>query len=211
MPRPKRIQFKGAWYHIFNRGINRKTIFYSKYHYLFFIELIKEAINKFNIEIHSYCLMKNHYHLLIHTPNGNIAKAMHYILFKFASTINKDTNADGNVFKDRYRSILVDSDEYLLVLSRYIHLNPVASNICKNAEDYEWSSINEYTRDIDKASFLKKDKVLSYFNNKKEYKEYIDLGMDSAIKQFYSRKYIYPILGSDNFKNRIKQYYSQSK
>jgi putative transposase len=148
MPRRSRIQYKGAWYHVFNRGISKKTIYFSDSHYFLFIELLGKITKKYNVEIHAFCLMPNHYHLLIHTPDGNLSKAMQYFLSIFAKRINDDINADGSVFRDRYKSILIDSTTYLLQLTRYIHLNPVEAQISSSAKTYKWSSYTAYTAEV---------------------------------------------------------------
>ena len=109
-------------------------------------------------------LWPNHYHILIRTPEPNLDKAMHYFGSNFSRQINRDLHADGPLFKDRYKSLLVDTESYLLQVSRYIHLNPVESHMTSFPEEYAWSSYRSYL-ESHTHSFLKKDPILSFFNH----------------------------------------------
>ncbi|MFC1771522.1 transposase [Candidatus Margulisiibacteriota bacterium] len=207
MSYPRRIQFNGALYHVFNRGICRKSIFLSPRHNLFFLELLDRIVEKYGVEIYCYCIMKNHFHILIHTPYGNIAQVMQYLASNLAKFINKELNADGALFKRRYKEVLVDSESYLLQVSRYIHLNPVQAKLVKKAEQWKWSSIHEYYGQKDKTVPLTTNKILTHFKDANEYQEYINLGIDKHTRKFYEKKYTPRILGTTEFKNRIKKLY----
>jgi putative transposase len=185
MSRKPRILSPYTYYHVFNRGIARKSIFTSNYHYNLFLELLEITSETYNIEIHAYCLMKNHFHLLLLDINSNLSKAMQSMLSKFSRKINKDINSDGAVFKDRFKSIIVDSNRYLSHLSRYIHLNPVEAGMVSSPENYHWSSCKYYLNDHC-PKFLEKDKILNCFMSQNEYQEFLNLGIDKNTKAILS-------------------------
>ena len=125
MSRPLRIEYEGAWYHVMNRGRRSDRIFDGQHDYQMFIELLKDAIELWDVRISAYCLMPNHYHLLIHTPKGNLSRSMRHINGVYTQRFNRTHGFDGQLFRGRYKSIIVDGDSYLLQLVRYIHRNPV--------------------------------------------------------------------------------------
>ncbi len=110
MTRPLRIQYPGAWYHIMNRGRRREDIFSTNEDYITFIEVLKETISLWNINIVAYCLMPNHYHLLLHTPEGNLSRCMRHINGVYTQRYNRAKRHDGQLFRGRYKSILLDSN-----------------------------------------------------------------------------------------------------
>src|SRR3990167_3519219 len=144
MPRPLRIQYANAWYHVMNRGAGRKNIFNKKAHRLIFLELLEECHRMFNIKIYAYCLMDNHYHLLLSTPDANLSRAMRHLNGVYTQRYNRMSKTDGPLFKGRYKAQIIDEDCYLLIVSRYIHLNPVKAALVKNPGDYKWSSYLAY-------------------------------------------------------------------
>ena len=145
MARPLRIQYPGAWYHVMNRGGARRTIFEELTHYRLFLDVVAAARETYSVSVHAYCLMSNHYHLLVRTPLGNLAKCMRHVDGVFTQRINRLVGADGALFRGRYRSILIEADVYLLNVSRYIHLNPVAAKLAVQPQDYPWSSYRAYS------------------------------------------------------------------
>ena len=157
MTRPLRIQYPGAWYHIMNRGRRREDIFSTKEDYIAFIEVLKEAVSLWNINVVAYCLMPNHYHLLIHTPEGNLSRCMRHINGVYTQRYNRINRHDGQLFRGRYKSILLDSDNYLTVLVRYIHRNPLRAGMVARLEDYVWTSHNGYLSKSSKWNWLNKE------------------------------------------------------
>lgn len=129
MARPYRLQVEDCLYHITGRGDNRKKIYISSYDYEKFLEYLLIAKDKFKFYLHSYCLMGNHYHLFIETPQANLSRIMHYMNTSYTAYYNKKRNKSGHLFQGRYKSIVVDGDSYFLELTRYIHLNPVKAKI----------------------------------------------------------------------------------
>ncbi len=146
MARPLRIEYEGAVYHVTARGNERNRIFFSETDYARFLRYLTEAKKKYNIKLHCYVLMSNHYHLVIETPDGNLSRAMHLINGSYTTYINTKRKRSGHLFQGRYKSILVDTDNYLLELSRYIHLNPLRAGMVRKPEDYQHSSYSAYIK-----------------------------------------------------------------
>ena len=210
MPRSRRYQFENAFYHVFNRGNARKTIFFSELDFHIFLHHLAIASERFNVRVHSFCLMKNHYHLLLETPDANLSKMMQSLMSNFSRHINKTIKSDGALFRDRFRSIVVDSDAYLLQLSRYIHQNPVKAGYVTNPLQYKWSSFPLFFEKKPSYPFLKTSCILAYFKSPDEYFDYVSLGVDPAIERFYSKKYVPSILGSEQFVHKLKALASDS-
>lgn len=212
MPRPLRIEYEGAWYHVMNRGANFQPIYLTDYHRKLFKLCLKEVTEKIDIEVHAYCLMDNHYHLLIRTPYANLSKAMRYLDGVYTQRFNLIQKRDGALFRGRYKAILVQEDEYLLHVSRYIHLNPVAANLCVKPEQYLWSSFWEYTQLLSGENWLSREFILNYFNGSQEqYIEYINEGVAEEIRTFYLKKYRSPILGDKEFIERSLEKVTESQ
>ena len=144
MARQLRLEYEGAFYHITSRGNERKRVYFSRYDYDKFKEYLGEAQDKYGFRLHCYVLMTNHYHLLIETPNGNISKVMHYVNGAYTNYVNRKRNRSWHLFQGRYKAILIDHDNYLLELSRYLHLNPVRANIVAKPQEYRQSSYKSY-------------------------------------------------------------------
>ena len=140
MSRPLRIQYPHAWYHVMNRGRRGEDVFTGKKDYNAFIDLLKELVEDYNVNIAAYCLISNHYHLLVQTPEANISRAMRHLNGVYTQRFNKINDCDGQLFRGRFKSILVDADSYLLELLRYIHRNPLESGMVDNINKYPWSS-----------------------------------------------------------------------
>lgn len=195
MPRKKRIAYEGAWYHVFNRANGRKTIVFNDYFYALFLNILDDVKQLYNVEIHSFCLMKNHYHILMRTPSGNISDVMWYFGSHFARHINQEINCDGPVFKGRFESLVIEDTRYLLQVSRYIHLNPVEAGIVNEADEYPWSSYAFFKEDcVEKLSFLTTEFILSHFLDRQEYLDFVALGNHRKISNFYGRKRVPAIL-----------------
>ncbi len=140
MARKIRKWFPGATYHITARGNRRDSIFYDVQDYQYYMDLVSACKNDIPFTIHAYCLMPNHIHLLLETaekPPGNIFKFIHT---RYAIYFNKRYDLTGHVFQGRYHSSLIDSEDYFLRASSYIHLNPVEAKIVHKPEHYFWSS-----------------------------------------------------------------------
>ncbi len=162
-----------------SRGDRREHIVRSNEDYALFIRVVVESVKRFNILIHSYCLMANHYHLLVETPDSNLASAMRHINGVYTQRYNVRNKTVGHVFQGRYKAILVEKDEYLLSLCRYIERNPVRAGIVEHPVDYTWSSYRTIAGIDDKEKdLITTDWVLSQFAKsrgmaRKRYIEYI--------------------------------------
>ena len=167
MSRPLRIEYPGAWYHVMNRGRRSESIFLDKHDYLMFIDLLIEVSGMCNVNIAAYCLMTNHYHILLQTPDGNISRCMRHLNSVYTQKYNKRHGFDGQLFRGRYKSILVCNDSHLLQLIRYIHKNPVKAGMVKDMPDYEWSSYKGYLSYANKWKWLHKDYIFSMITPKK--------------------------------------------
>ncbi len=209
MSRPLRIEYQDAYYHVFNRGRSRQAIFNGEGYIREFLYTLSEAHDRFNLQIHAYCLMSNHYHLLAKTPEGNLQRCMRHLNGVYTQRYNRLKNTDGPLFRGRYKAILVDHDAYLLQLSKYIHRNPLEAGMVDNLEDYAWSSYRSYIGDCAKEEWLYLHEVYGQLNTNKpvakEYKAYMNQGqIDEDLKAFYGRKHREPILGNERFCEGIK-------
>ncbi|OPJ64909.1 transposase [Clostridium oryzae] len=148
MSRKDRIIYDGAIYHIYQRGNNKEFIFRDSRIKQFLIETLVKYNKKFDYEILAYVIMDNHYHLLMKTNKSSISEIMFYVNNVLAKYINNLLNRSGHAFENRYKCKLVDTDGYLIWLLRYIHRNPVKARICKNVEEYKWSSNCYYQHSI---------------------------------------------------------------
>jgi len=178
MARALRITYPGAFYHVTSRGNERKAIFKSKRDREKFLEYLESATERYHAVIHAYCMMDNHYHILLETPSGNLSQIMRHINGAYTTYFNIKRARSGHLFQGRYKAILVEMDEYAKELSRYIHLNPVRAKIVETPEAYDWSSYNVYIGKQKPAKWLYRDFILGYFGQnvstaQKAYKKFV--------------------------------------
>src|SRR3989338_7565769 len=140
MCRPLRLEFPGAVYHVFSRGNERKAIFRSPADYELFLGILRDSSLTFNVLVHAYSLMPNHFHLLVETSDANLSYVMKRLLGLYTARFNRKHKRVGHLFQGRYKAHLVDKDTYFLQVSRYIHLNPVKAKLAKRPEDHSYSS-----------------------------------------------------------------------
>lgn len=144
MARPHRLQAEHCFYHITSRGDDRKPIYKTDRDHEKFLEYLVKAKDKFGYYLHAYCLMTNHYHLLIETTLANLSRLMQYVNTAYTAYYNAKTGRSGHLFQGRYKSILVEQETYYDGLTSYIHLNPVKAKIVSHPSEYPWSSYNAY-------------------------------------------------------------------
>lgn len=178
---------KDAYYHVYNRGNSKQDIFLGSQDYSIYMNRLGRYAIKHAVSLVCYCLMPNHVHLLVRqNSNTPIYKFISSLHTSYSMYFNKKYNRVGHLFQDRFKQVQVISDEYLLHLSRYLHLNPVKEGLVERPEDYRWSSFKEYIMDS-KYNFCQKGIVLGYSsqrstNPQKSYKEftysYVDRGED---------------------------------
>ncbi|HEY7609253.1 MAG TPA: transposase [Alphaproteobacteria bacterium] len=140
MPRPLRIQFPGAVYHMMNRGSGRQAIFADAADAQRFIELLAAIAAQLDWRCYAYCLMTNHYHLVIQTPQPNLSAGMQVFSARYTQAFNRRHGRDGHLFRGRFHAILVERESYLIPLIRYVVLNPVLANLAKDPAAWRWSS-----------------------------------------------------------------------
>jgi REP element-mobilizing transposase RayT len=206
MARPLRIHYSGAWYHIYDTSLGKRLLFPNDDYRHYFMELLEEVTQVYSVEIHAYCLMDQEFHLLVHTPLGNISDAMRHLLSKYTIYYNHQKRHEGPLFKRRYKSVLIENDEHTLQVSRYIHRLPKRRKETRSLSFYQWSSYPCYIGIHKAESFLKKNEVLHFLasrNSMAQYRIYVETGDDEEIHSFYDRKRVSPILGSNQFKTRI--------
>ncbi|EHQ91850.1 transposase [Desulfosporosinus youngiae] len=163
MARKARIWFPGASYHIMCRGNHRHDIYRDDEDRQVYLTILRETKRVHGFYLHSYCLMSNHVHLQIETVDIDISTIMKRISLLYTQFFNNKYNFVGHLFQDRFKSELIESDQYHLEISRYIHLNPVRANMTELSIDYEWSSFRDYMG-IRVNSIVNKEKTLGYFS-----------------------------------------------
>ena len=166
MGRPLRIEYPGAHYHVTTRGNERREVFKSQRDRERFLSYLESAVMRYGAVIHTYCLMSNHYHLLLETPSGNLSQIMQHINGAYTNYFNTKRKRSGHLFQGRFKAILVEADEYATELSRYIHLNPVRAGMVKRPEEFLWSSYRDYVGEKVAPEWLNTGFVLGYFGKK---------------------------------------------
>jgi putative transposase len=215
MSRSLRIEYEGAWYHVMNRGRAKQRIFHKRVDLELFLKLLGEIHALYQVKIHAYCLMGNHYHLLLETPFGNLSRAMRHLDGVYTQKYNYFHKKDGSLFRGRFKSVLIDSDNYLIQLTRYIHLNPVVDGLVEKAENYLWSSYKKYLNSeslFSESDWLTTLEVLRRFNGKSEnYRIFVEKGIDKEVQDFFDRSTKLPILGDKQFVEKITQKYIENR
>ena len=209
MARPLRIQFPDAWYHVMNRGKRGENIFTDKEDYYAFIELLKDCVDMWNVRVVAYCLMGTHYHILLQTPDANLSRCMRHINGVYTQFFNRSHGLDGQLFRGRYKSILVDSDSYLLELLRYIHRNPIEAGMVDRLESFQWSSHKGYLSKSDKWNWLHKNYVLKMFSGHKNeaikiYRNFVNKEIPEEINCILGSRKWPTVIGKDSFIDWVK-------
>ncbi len=210
MARPLRIQYPGAFYHVTSRGNERKSVFKSKRDREKFLEYLETASLRYGAVIHAYCLMDNHYHILLETPSGNLSQIMRHINGAYTTYFNVKRVRSGHLFQGRFKAILVDMDEYAKELSRYIHLNPVRAKMVEKPEDYQWSSYQDYIGSRKPNKWLQREYILGYFGStastsQKAYKKYVTAMLNKKYQSPLSEVFASTFLGGMEFIKTIKE------
>lgn len=207
MSRPLRIEYENAYYHVMNRGRGRQTIFPDTLYYQDFLQCLEEAHRRFGLEVHAYCLMGNHYHLLLKTPHGNLSRALRHIDGLYTQRHNRRKKTDGSLFRGRYKAIVIDASAYLLQVSRYIHRNPIElkTPLVRDLSSYPWSSYNAYINTEAAAEWLYRETIygeLGRHHKYSAYRRYVENGNDDDTNTFYQLKNTPSIWGTKAFKEK---------
>lgn len=206
--RPLRVEFEGAWYHAMNRGAGHRRIFLSAGDSRKFLEILADVTEIYRLEVHAYCLMDNHYHLLLHTPEAGLGRAMRHLNGVYTQHFNWRNGRDGPLFRGRYRAVLVDSDEFLLQVSRYIHLNPVEGGLAPRPEAYKHSSYLAYLEPTVSPEWLTTSTVLGRLgrgDTRSRYRRFVERGVDAPTRAFYQKARTDPVLGGKSFRSRLQR------
>jgi REP element-mobilizing transposase RayT len=207
MVRPLRIEYENAYYHVMNRGKGRSQLFHGADYYTTFLKGLEEAHRRFGLEVHSYCLMGNHYHLLVCTPRGNLSRAMRHVNGLYTQRYNRMRQTDGPLFRGRYKAILIDASSYLLQVSRYIHRNPIETEkaLVSKLEQYGWSSYPAYLNQCPAPEWLYRNVIYGELGSPQRYaayRRYVDQGIDEDTAQFYHRSQLSALWGDKAFAER---------
>lgn len=216
MSRPLRIEYPGAFYHITSRGNDLKDIFKTRRDREKFLSYLESASERYGAVIHAYCMMSNHYHLLMETPEGNLSQIMHHINGAYTTYFNVKRQRSGHLFQGRYKAIVIDVDEYASEVSRYIHLNPVRAGIVDKPEEYAWSSYMYYIGRKKIPEWLMADFILGYFGKEisdaqKRYLEFVDALAGQEYNSPLKDTVASTILGSADFVKEIKENYLNTR
>jgi REP element-mobilizing transposase RayT len=184
---------------------------------LTFIDLLIEISEMWNVNVAAFCLMTNHYHILLQTPDANISRCMRHLNSVYTQRYNRKHGFDGQLFRGRYKSILVCNDSHLLQLVRYIHKNPVKAGLVKEIKDYEWSSYKGYLSYAKKWNWLHKDYIFSIITPKKQgrlkpFIEFMHEDDSEEVTRLFSLKKLPSFFGPESFITEIKEkYYFKKK
>lgn len=207
MARPLRIEFRGALYHLTLRGDGQEDIYRSDADRYRFLSVLEEVCERFNWIVHAYCLMDNHYHLLVETPDGNLSKGMRQLNGCYTQGFNRTHKRVGHVFQGRYKAILVQKETYLLELSRYIVLNPVRARMVRTAKDWPWCSYRATAGFVIGEPWLQVDWILSAFGRRKgrardRYRAFVAEGKNQPSPWGQLKNQIF--LGTEQFVNEFQ-------
>jgi REP element-mobilizing transposase RayT len=208
MARPLRIEFAGALYHVTARGDRREPIVEDDADRVKFLSVLAEVVERFNWICHAYCLMTNHYHLVVQTPEGNLSKGMRQLNGTYTQASNRRHRRTGHLFQGRFKASLVDKDNYLLELTRYVVLNPVRAAMVEHPRQYAWSSYRAMVGEAPAPHWLATDGVLAQFGKRRaearrRYSQFVHEGINQASIWTGLRQQIY--LGDERFIARMQR------
>jgi putative transposase len=163
MPRKPRLQAPDVLYHVTTRGVEKRDIFVGARSYLAFLEILAQTVSRYGWICHSYCLMKNHYHLAVETPQANISAGMQFLKGEHASWFNATYGREGTLYERRFRDTIAQDESYVAELSRYLVLNPVRAGFEPHPEDWRWSSYNATIGLVAPPRFLSVEPTLDLF------------------------------------------------
>ncbi|MDT8375163.1 MAG: transposase [Mariprofundaceae bacterium] len=207
MARPLRIEFEGAVYHVTSRGNARDDIYLADGDREMFLDTLAHVVERFGWICHAYCLMGNHYHLMIETPQANLSRGMRQLNGIYTQRFNRKHQRVGHVFQGRFKSIVVDKDAYLLELSRYIVRNPVAAGMVADVTDWVWSSYRATAGEVPSPKFINVDWLLSQFGGTKAKAKaaYVSFVRKEETGSPWEELNGPDILGNDEFRGGLQQ------
>lgn len=209
MARPLRVEYDGAVYHITSRGNAKKPIFKDDEDRKTFLDILHKVNKRYNWLCHAYCLMNNHYHLIIETPDGNLSKGMRQLNGVYTQSFNKRHDRVGHIFQGRYKAILIQKESHLLEVCRYVVLNPVRAKTVQYIEEWEWSSYKATAGKERLLPCLTTNWILGQLDKKrkqaeKEYREFVEAGIGE--KGIWRELKGQSVLGREDFVERLIKY-----
>ncbi len=207
MSRPVRIEFPDALYHVTSRGDRREAIFDDDQDRRSFLSTLEQVVNRFNWVCHAWCLMDNHYHLLIQTPDGNLSRGMRQLNGVYTQASNRRHGRVGHLFQGRFKAILVDGDAYLLEVTRYVVLNPVRAGMVNNPADWPWSSYRASAGLEPAVPWLAVDGLLAQFSGQRSraqtrYAQFVAEGIKAVSPWLSLKGQVF--LGDEQFVQRMQ-------
>jgi REP element-mobilizing transposase RayT len=209
MSRPLRIEFEDAVYHVTSRGDRREAIFEDDVDRAALLAVIERGVERFDATVFAYCLMGNHYHLVLQTRQPNLSRLMRHINGVFTQTCNRRHRKVGHLFQGRFKALLVDRDSYFLEVCRYVDLNPVRAGIVKNPRDWHWSSYRAHTGTAPEPAWLGSATLHRQLSPRaprrdgpRRYAEFVAQGLGIKLWETALRAQIY--LGDDAFVERMQ-------
>ena len=208
MARPLRIEYPGALYHITARGNRKQDIYLGSSDRYHFLQILENTVERYNWVCHAYCLMNNHYHLLIETPDANLSIGMRQLNGVYTQYFNRSNDSVGHLFQGRFKSILVEKEPYLLELSRYIVCNPVRAGFSREPQDWKWSSYNATAYGKNIPHFLTVDWLLNQFSTdlltaQELYRDFVQDGLSGNTSPL-DNKVHQAICGTEAFANSVQ-------
>lgn len=223
MTRPLRIQYPNAYYHVTCRGNERKEIFRDQEDRKEFFRLLSRSIDIFEVYLLAYTLMPNHFHLLVCTPKGNLSEFMRHFNISYTGAFNRKYHRSGHLYQGRYKALLIDADNYLLEVSRYIHLNPLRMKskvpLQKRWQDLltnDSTSLPGYLNQKHRCAFVHYNIIFGYFGGEgrksnDEYRKFIAYGLKNKIPNPLEKGKGTGIIGKEDFVFKIKQFFKEDK
>jgi REP element-mobilizing transposase RayT len=190
MPRRKIAFAPGSYYHVFNRVVVGEKLFTDHNSYVLFLKLTKGYAAKYKVNVICYCLMPNHYHFLLkQISDTQISKFISVLLNSYVQKVNKFRDRKGPLFSGRFKDVLVDRDEYLIHLCRYIHLNPVEAGLVEHLEEWPYSNYLEWTGER-KGELVDPEFTGRYFKSQEEYRNFVLDSEDLRQSEISIRPYL---------------------
>jgi putative transposase len=207
MARPLRIDYSGAFHHITTRGVASQDIFFDDEDREVFLQQLATSYQRWGVVYHGYCLMTNHYHLEVQTPEGHLSRCLQWVNHTYAAHINRRYHRAGHLFQGRFKSVLVEAEAHLHELTRYIHLNPVRAGMVVAPAQYAWSSYRDYLGWRQPPGWLELHTTLSQFGcelgeQRQRYREFVEQGQvtNSLLSMRFGA-----VLGRDGFVQWARQ------
>jgi len=208
MARPLRLEFAGALYHVTSRGDRQDAIYLTDDDRNTYLKILGDVCERYNWKVHAYCLMDNHYHILVETPDSNLSKGMRHLNGVYTQYFNRTHQRVGHVYQGRYKSIIVQKEAYLLEVARYIVLNPVRAQMVRAAKDWPWSSYRATAGQVDSPRWLDSQWIIAHFAKRRaiaidRYKQFVAEGKNQPSIWEQLRHQIF--IGNEDYIEKIQR------